>query len=144
MALLIASLVAETAVMGAHGVRLGADSEPLINGMRAIMAVGIASVPLAYIILSRLLAIVESVRLGEPFVGTNAQRLRTIGWSLLGLQLLNIAVAAIAASVSSEANPLDFGWPRDVTGWLAVLLMFVLAEVFEQGARMREDLEGTV
>jgi len=25
-----------------------------------------------------------------------------------------------------------------------VLLLFVLARVFEQGARMREDLEGTV
>ena len=28
--------------------------------------------------------------------------------------------------------------------WLLVLLLFVLARVFESGARMREDLEGTV
>jgi hypothetical protein len=31
-----------------------------------------------------------------------------------------------------------------VTRWLAVLMLVVLARVFEQGARMREDLEGTV
>jgi hypothetical protein len=31
-----------------------------------------------------------------------------------------------------------------VTRWLAVLLLFVLARVFEQGTRMREDLAGTV
>ena len=28
--------------------------------------------------------------------------------------------------------------------WIAVLLLFVLARVFAQGARMREDIEGTV
>jgi len=28
--------------------------------------------------------------------------------------------------------------------WLAVLLLFVLARVFAEGARMRADLEGTV
>jgi hypothetical protein len=28
--------------------------------------------------------------------------------------------------------------------WLSVLLLFVLAGVFTQGARMRDDLEGTV
>jgi hypothetical protein len=30
------------------------------------------------------------------------------------------------------------------TRWLGVLLLFVLARVFEQGARMRDELEGTV
>jgi hypothetical protein len=29
-------------------------------------------------------------------------------------------------------------------GWLAVILTFVLAQVFAEGALMREDLEGTV
>jgi hypothetical protein len=28
-----------------------------------------------------------------------------------------------------------------VTGWVAVVLLFVLARVFEEGALMREDLE---
>lgn len=31
-----------------------------------------------------------------------------------------------------------------VVGIAAVLLLFVLARVFDQGARMREDLEGTI
>jgi hypothetical protein len=30
------------------------------------------------------------------------------------------------------------------TLWAAVLLLFVLARVFEEGSRMRADLEGTV
>ena len=31
-----------------------------------------------------------------------------------------------------------------VTGWLAVLLTFLLARVFAEGTLMRDDLEGTV
>jgi len=31
-----------------------------------------------------------------------------------------------------------------IGGWLAVLLTFLLARVFVEGARIREDLEGTV
>jgi hypothetical protein len=46
--------------------------------------------------------------------------------------------------VSSAAVPLNISWGFSLTRWLAVLLLFVLARVFEQGARMREELEGTV
>jgi hypothetical protein len=50
----------------------------------------------------------------------------------------------IAATTSSKEQPLDIDWNFSVTPWLAVLLCFVLARVFEEGTRMREDLEGTV
>lgn len=90
------------------------------------------------------IAIVESVRAGDPFTSENARRLQAIGRALLALKLLSVVVAAIAASAATETNPLDIGWPTDVTGWLAALLLFVLARVFEEGARMREKLAGTV
>ena len=32
----------------------------------------------------------------------------------------------------------------DVTGLLTILLVFILARVFERGVAMREELEGTV
>ena len=34
----------------------------------------------------------------------------------------------------------DIDWDFSLNGWLAVLLAFVLAKVFEHGARMRDDL----
>jgi hypothetical protein len=95
-------------------------------------------------VLTRLLEIVETVRLGDPFVSENAARLETIAWIVLGLELLHFAVGAIASSVSTAAQPLDIDWNFSVTRWLAILLCFVLARVFEHGTRMREDLEGTV
>ena len=141
-ALFIASVIARNQVFEA----LGADvaNASLIHGMRLIMVIGVGSAPLAHILLTRLLAIVETVGLGDPFVAGNAARLQTTAWSLLGLELLHLAVGAIAAAASSESQPLDIGWNFSITGWLAVLLLFVLARVFDHGTRMRDDLEGTV
>ena len=45
---------------------------------------------------------------------------------------------------ATAARPFDIDWKFSPTRWVAVLLLFVLARVFEQGARMREELEGTV
>jgi hypothetical protein len=144
LALLIASLVAKDPVMSALGVRPTAGRDTLILGMRLIAVVGICAVPIAHVVLSRLEAIVDTVTLGDPFVAENAARLQTIAWSVLGLEILHLIVGAIAATTSSKENPLDIDWNFSVTRWLAVLLCFVLARVFEQGTRMREDLEGTV
>ena len=53
-------------------------------------------------------------------------------------------MVAIARTVSTREVPLRAGGQISVTGLLAVLLLFVLAEVFREGTQMREDLEGTV
>jgi hypothetical protein len=144
MGLLIASLVAERWVMAALGVRAEQFGETVFVGMRLIMVIGIVGVPVVHIVLTRLRAIVETVRDGDPFVVANAARLRGIAWSILALELMHFAVGAIAAGVSSAGVRLDINWGFSLTQWLAVLLLFVLARVFEQGARMREELEGTV
>ena len=144
LVLLVASLVAEDVVMGALGVRPAADREVMVRGMRLVALVGILAVPLTHLILKRLLSIVETVRAGDPFIIANARRLQTIATTLLGIQLLHLVIGAIAARTQSEVQQLDIDWSFSITPWIAVLLLFVLARVFEHGARMRADLEGTV
>lgn len=144
LALLAASLLAEGPVMGALGIQLAAGSDRMIRGGRLIMIAGIVSVPIAHLVLTRLLAIVETVRGGDPFVPVTAGRLRAIAWAVLGLELIHLVVGVIAASSSSSVQRLDINWSFSFTPWIAVLLLFVLARVFEHGARMRADLEGTV
>lgn len=141
---LVASLVAETPTMTALGVIPSDTTQPLINGMRAIALLGLVSVPLHFLILKRLLGIVESVRGRDPFVEQNARRLQAIAWALLGLQLLSLVIGGIANMVSTPANPLNLDAGFSTGAWLAVLLLFVLARVFGEGARMRTDLEGTI
>ena len=120
------------------------DASRLVMGLRVIAVLGLATIPLNYVILKRLLAIVETVRAGDPFVGANAQRLQTIAWTLFTLQLFSLVIGAIAKAVSSPAHPLHLDAGFSINGWLAVLLTFLLARVFAEGTLMREDLEGTV
>jgi hypothetical protein len=131
-------------IMGAFHVSPSPDADRLIMGLRVIAAIGLVGIPLNYIALKRLLAIVETVRAGDPFVAANAFRLQAIAWSLLGLQLLSLVIGAIAKAVSTPAHPLHLDAGFSISGWLAVLLTFLLARVFAEGTIMREDLEGTV
>ena len=109
-----------------------------------IAVLGLSAIPLHYLFLKRLLAIVETVRSGDPFIAANASRLRAMGWTLLSVQCLSVIIGGIASGVSTPAYPLRLSACFSVNGWLAVLLIFILAQVFEEGAQMREDLEGTV
>jgi hypothetical protein len=120
------------------------DADRLVLGLRAVAVLGLAAIPLNHGILKRLLAIVETVRAGDPFVATNARRLRTIAWTLLALQVLSVVIGAIGKLVSSPAHPIHLDAGFSINGWLAVLLTFLLARVFGEGALMRDDLEGTV
>ena len=120
------------------------DTERLIMGMRAIAVLGLVSIPLNNAILKRLLAIVDTVRRGDPFVAANASHLQSIAWVLLALQILGIVIGVIAKAISTPAHPLHINAGFSINGWLAVLLTFLLARVFAEGTLMREDLEGTV
>ncbi len=146
-AAILALLVAmpnEQWIMSAFKLSPSPDAERLVTGLRAVAALGLAVVPLNYLVLKKLLAIVETVRAGDPFVATNAQRLRAIAWALLALQILSIVIGAIGKSISTPAHPVHLDAGFSINGWLAVLLTFLLARVFAEGAHMRKDLEGTV
>jgi len=120
------------------------DAARVVMGLRTIAALGLVTVPLNYGVLRHLVAIVKTVREGDPFVAMNALRLRTIAWILLTLQLLSIVIGTIGKSISTPEHPVHLDAGFSTTGWLAVVLMFVLARVFAEGALMREDLAGTV
>jgi hypothetical protein len=131
-------------IMSAFHLSPSPDASRLVMGLRVIAVLGVATIPLNYVVLKRLLAIVETVRAGDPFVGANAQRLQTIAWTLFTLQLFSLVIGAIAKAVSTPAHPLHLDAGFSINGWLAVLLTFLLARVFAEGTLMREDLEGTV
>jgi len=114
---------------------------PLVPlGLRAIVLIGLIGAAIVHIILRRLLAIVDTVRGGDPFIAENARRLDAIAWGVLALEVSRLAVITIAAAVWEPGRLGGFSF----TPWLAVLLLFVLSGVFAHGARMRADLEGTV
>ena len=120
------------------------EAEQIVMALRVIAGLGLVAVPLNYAMLTRLLAMVETVRQGDPFVAANAARLQVIAWALFGLQLLSVAIGAIAETVSTPTHPVDLDAGFSANGWLAVLLTFLLARVFAAGTVMRDELSGTV
>jgi hypothetical protein len=141
---LLLAMPNERWIMSAFDLSPGPEADRLVLGLRAVAVLGLASIPLNYLVLKRLLGMVETVRMGDPFVAANAQRLQAIAWALLALQLLSLVIGGIAKAVSTPEHPVNLDAGFSINGWLAVLLTFVLARVFAQGALMREDLEGTI
>ena len=131
-------------IMSALDLSPSPDATRVVMGLRAIAVLGLAAIPVNYAVLKRLLAIVETVRGGDPFVAANAHRLQAIAWALLALQLLSVVIGAIGKAVSTPAHPVDIDAGFSINGWLAVILTFVLARVFAEGALMRADVRGTV
>jgi hypothetical protein len=118
------------------------DASTIIPSLRLMFVLGVAVLAASHILLSRLLAIVETVRAGDPFVPENAARLKTIAWCMLVSQLVHLAFGVMAAKLRDAGADID--WTFSGSGWVAVMLLFVLARVFEEGTRMRADLETMV
>ena len=114
-------------IMSAFELSPSPEAARLVRDLRAIAVLGLAAIPLNYSVLTRRLAITETVRAGDPFAAGNADRLQ-----------------AIAKAVSMPAHPLEIDANFSINGWLAVLVTFLLARVFAQGTLMRDDLAGTV
>ena len=80
----------------------------------------------------------------RPPAASSVHRDPPFAWSLAALQITGLVMGAIARSVSTPSHPVNLDVGFSVNGWLAVLLTFLLAQVFREGTTMRDDLQGTV
>ena len=119
------------------------DVTAALTGIRLLMLIGIAMTIATDRLLVALADVVASAGQGDPFIPTNAGRLRQIGWALLALQLLDLPCTLLARFWPSLGSAAPAGG-ISVGGWLATLMVFVLARVFATGSFMRDDLAGTV
>ncbi|MEA3047911.1 MAG: hypothetical protein QOJ53_2243 [Sphingomonadales bacterium] len=115
----------------------------MVRAMIWLMALGIAAGFAVHVMFRRMLAIVATAIAGDPFTLANARRLRVVGWALLAIQILDLVFGALSMTINVRSDD-PFGWSPSVGGWISVLMVFVLARVFEQGSRMRDELAMTV
>lgn len=118
------------------------DPGLLVPVLRVWVLLAAPVIAAVHVSLSRLLAMVETVRAGDPFVPDNAARMKTIAWCTLVVQLFDLVCGAMVAIMNAAGSRMD--WYFSATGWLAVVLLFVLARVFEEGTRIRADLEAMI
>jgi Protein of unknown function (DUF2975) len=124
--------------------RPGINTSDLLPSLLSIFALGILVLGLIWTMMRKLLVIIDSVEDGNPFIIANAVRLRAIGWLMVGVQIIGLPLATTAGNVADLFGENDVGFDLPLNGILAILLVFILAGIFERGAEMREELEGTV
>ncbi len=122
----------------------GVEVAGVLMACRWILLVGLFAVPPAQVLLTAVLRMVRTVEEGDPFVPANARRLQAIGWALLVLQVADMLFGMLAGRVAQYGMQFGTGWSFSLIGWIAVLLVFVLARIFAQGTAMREELEMTI
>jgi hypothetical protein len=95
------------------------------------------------LILRNLRRVFRTLTLGDPFQPENVSRLRQIGWILAtvtgGVWAAQSLVSRLARGVMDPPSLFNL-----VTPAFSVLVVFVLAEVFREGARLRRESELTI
>jgi Protein of unknown function (DUF2975) len=106
----------------------------------------IAALALVHFIFRSLRRVVASASVGDPFIEANAVELVRVAWLLLGVDVIDalikpvvylLAPAVVRAKIHDTVH-------ISVTGLFAVLLIFVLAQIFRRGSDMRAELAGTI
>ncbi len=108
------------------------------------LLLGFTALCLVQTIVQHLLAMIRAVARGEAFAPANVGRIEKIAGYVLALQILGTFARIVHLPVGGEIAGFDLGVVLSPAGIAFVLLLFILARVFRQGAAMREDLEGTV
>jgi len=80
---------------------------------------------------------------GNVFHSDNTRRLRLMGFCLGGVEIFGYATRLFTEKVMHV--PLGTGYGlRTVSAWFSILVVFVLAEVFREGAKLRKEADLTI
>jgi hypothetical protein len=125
-------------ISGLDGVSLNGDldvgADDFVVVLRNFISFGVA----LYVV-ERLLELLKTLRFGSPFVKENAIRFRNVGVALLVGELSKIFIGILAMITGADVDA-----DLDLMIFIAIAAVFVLAEVFREGARMKEEQDLTV
>lgn len=93
------------------------------------------------IVVGRLRKIFTTLIAGSPFQADNARRLRVIGLALMAAEVSRLAVRALMWGVPDGPR---LWFEINFVGWFSIAIIFVLAEIFEEGAKLRRAAELTI
>jgi hypothetical protein len=117
---------------------LASDGPDTVGGYFDVAYNFVAALVMLFVV-TRLLEILKTLRFGSPFVKENADRFRQVGYALL---------IGEGAKFVFNFLSLIFGADLDIDieliAWIAIIAVFVLSEVFREGARMKEEQDLTV
>ena len=105
----------------------------------AALAVMLMLLGLAWAALLPLIQMLRSTAAGEPFSIANVKRLHWIAGAIAVAYLLQFVLPPLLPFHAQGMVK-----PMGVDGIFAILLTLVLAQIFREGVRLREDAAGTI
>jgi Protein of unknown function (DUF2975) len=113
------------------------------------LLIGVITVGGGLIIVSRLRCLFAGFSSGEPFRREYADHLRVIWITMTVMELSRYVLFAIMGAflaTSGDAAEADATLRLEVniSAWLSIFVLIVLAEVFREGARLKEEQELTI
>lgn len=122
----------------------GGGTWPVVVPALLIAAVAVAG---SLIIVWRLRKLFDSFSSGEPFQRENATHLRVIWITMLAIEVARYALLGLTAVLLANFEPdveANFAVALDLSTWGSILILIVLAEVFREGTRLKEEQELTI
>lgn len=125
---------------------IGGATWPVV--LPALLA-GAVAIGGGLVIVWRLRRLFDSFRSGEPFKLENAHHLRVIWITLLVIELARYAILGVFGILVTafglpEGARANLDLDLNLWNWAEILILIVLAEIFREGARLREEQELTI
>jgi hypothetical protein len=115
--------------------------------MLPFFLIGAVAIGGSLIIVWRLRKLFESFSTGEPFRRENANHLRVIWITMLAIEVSRIVLGGLTLGLLAafgDTDNVSLSFEGDPGTWGSILILIVLAEVFREGARMKEEQELTI
>ena len=112
------------------------------------LLIGAVAVAGSLVIVWRLKKLFDSFSSGEPFRRENATHLRVIWMTMLVIEVSRYVLMGLTAFLLARfgegAREVSISIDGDrIAAWGSILILIVLAEVFREGARLKEEQELT-
>jgi hypothetical protein len=123
----------------------GGGTWPVVVPALMIAAVAVAG---SLVIVWRLRKLFDSFSSGEPFQRENATHLRVIWITMLVIEVARYVLMGLTGVLLAQYGGPDvdanYTFAIDFSAWGSILILIVLAEVFREGARLKEEQELTI
>lgn len=122
-----------------------ANVENVAPGRLFVAMVGIVvfSVGIAFVC-SQLSRILSTLADGDPFVPENGPRLTRIALAIAAIEVVRTVFTLIIAATVDLGDNYEVSIVINLAVWGAVIVLFVLAQVFREGTRLREEEKMTI
>ncbi|MEM9571737.1 MAG: DUF2975 domain-containing protein [Pseudomonadota bacterium] len=120
-----------------------ADGVPVGRLVAALVGLVVFAPGIAYIC-SQLRRILSTLAEGDPFVPENAPRLTRISIAIAAIEAIRMASVLILAATVDLGEGYVANININLAVWGAVVVLLILAQVFKEGTRLREEEKMTI